>query len=76
MNKLIETALFMAENSICSQDTLYSSTFCKRCVGRVFNNINLVCHECVFNSFKHINIIDALDQVNSTIQLIASKQIP
>lgn len=76
MNKLIETTLFMAENSVCDDKKLYSSVLCKRCVGRVFNNINLVCHSCVFNSFKNTNTIHGFDQVNSTIQLIASKQIP
>ena len=76
MNKLIATTIFMAENSVCDDNELHSSTLCRRCVGRVFNDQNLVCYNCVFNSFKASTNFPAANHINSTIQLIASKQIP
>lgn len=76
MNKLIETTLFMAENSVCDDKKLYSSVLCKRCVGRVFSDTDLVCYSCVFNSFKNSTNFIQPNHITSAIQRMKSKKIP
>ena len=73
MNKLIETTLFMAENSVCSEDKMYCNEVCNKCCIRVMEKQNLFCFMCVFNSWKYEKQFTNIIQ---TIQLITSKQMP
>ena len=75
MNKLIETTLFIAENSVCISKDMRSQ-FCTRCINSISQEVAIMCSLCVFNSRKHLDTCITSSRLNSTIQLIASKQIP